>query len=238
MTRTDWFVLARHVIALALVAVGAYMLGTRRADPSEVPVSDLALVLAADVSGSMSIPEIELQRKAYAAALSHPDVWQAVKEGAHGNIWVAYLEWSDCEYQRILIKWTRIETQADLLSVASAIGSRTDSGSRGNTCLSGAMKAAHALLTVKPEAVERMVVDISGDGTHNIGEYPTEARNRLVEIGATINGLPITVDENPTILINWYRDHVIGGPGAFVEPVKGFENMEPALRRKLVMEIG
>lgn len=31
MTRTDWLVLARHVLALALVAVGAYMLGTRAA---------------------------------------------------------------------------------------------------------------------------------------------------------------------------------------------------------------
>ena len=55
---------------------------------------DLALVLAADVSSSITRDELKLQREGYAGALLSPTVLAAVREGLHGRIAVSYVEWS------------------------------------------------------------------------------------------------------------------------------------------------
>ncbi len=59
----------------------------------------------------------------------------------------------------------------------------------------------------------------------------------------TINGLPILLKRpNPSTLdIDnldvYYEDCVIGGPGAFVIPIKTREQFKEAIRTKLVLEI-
>ncbi|MCY0154190.1 DUF1194 domain-containing protein [Hoeflea alexandrii] len=55
---------------------------------------DVALVLAVDVSRSMSAMELEIQRDGYAAALNHPDVIRAIGQGAYGRIAVTMFEWA------------------------------------------------------------------------------------------------------------------------------------------------
>ena len=71
-----------------------------------------------------------------------------------------------------------------------------------------------------------------------------QARTDLVRTGVVINGLPILTepDESPGYidLINldeYYRDCVIGGPGAFYIPVSSMENFAKAIRMKLILEI-
>ena len=53
---------------------------------------DLQLVLAVDVSRSMDVDEQRLQRDGYVAAFRHPDVLQAIADGALGRIAVSYVE--------------------------------------------------------------------------------------------------------------------------------------------------
>jgi hypothetical protein len=61
--------------------------------------------------------------------------------------------------------------------------------------------------------------------------------------GITINGLPILNDRPgfgflPGVpLDEYYRESVVGGPGAFVIVVEEFESFGAAVRRKLVREI-
>ena len=60
----------------------------------------------------------------------------------------------------------------------------------------------------------RRVIDISGDGSNN-PRPPGHARARRGgAAGVGINGLPILALEPD--LDRYYRDYVIGGPGAFV----------------------
>jgi hypothetical protein len=50
-----------------------------------------------------------------------------------------------------------------------------------------------------------------------------------------INGLPILALE--PWLDSYYRDHVIGGDGAFLIAAASFEEFAQAIRRKLITEI-
>ncbi|TIS30571.1 MAG: DUF1194 domain-containing protein, partial [Mesorhizobium sp.] len=55
---------------------------------------DLQLILAVDVSPSMSKVEQRVQRDGYVDAFRHADIAGAVKSGERGRIAVLYLEWA------------------------------------------------------------------------------------------------------------------------------------------------
>ena len=65
------------------------------------------------------------------------------------------------------------------------------------------------------------MIDVSGDGANNRGRPAEDARDEAVQAGVMINGLPILTLE-PELDV-YYRQNVIGGPGAFVIAVKSYE---------------
>ena len=67
---------------------------------------DVALVLAVDVSRSMSPRELTIQREGYAAALNHPDVVRAIAQGAYGRIAITMFEWAGNGSVREVFDWT------------------------------------------------------------------------------------------------------------------------------------
>jgi Protein of unknown function (DUF1194) len=69
----------------------------------------------------------------------------------------------------------------------------------------------------------------------NLGLPPAEARDRIVKAGITINGLAILTD-GPW-LADYYRDEVIGGPGAFVLAARDEDSFAEAMLRKLTQEV-
>jgi hypothetical protein len=79
------------------------------------------------------------------------------------------------------------------------------------------------------------VIDVSGDGSNNRGRPVTLARDEAVAAGIGINGLPILALEPD--LDRYYRDSVIGGPGAFVVAAKDYETFGEAILKKLITEI-
>jgi hypothetical protein len=79
------------------------------------------------------------------------------------------------------------------------------------------------------------VIDISGDGSNNLGRPAEQARDEAVKMGIRINGLPILAVE-PDLDV-YFRESVIGGPGAFIIPVKSYDAFAEAILRKLVAEI-
>jgi hypothetical protein len=210
---------------------------------------DLLLVLAADVSQSMTATELRLQRAGYAAAIQSPEVLGAVGNGPFGSIAVLYLEWSGFEDQRVLVPWMPIAHERDAAGFADAL---TAAPQRSGTwtSISGALAASRRLLASAPFTSARRVVDISGDGENNQGGPVEIERDRAMEEGITINGLPIlrpTAGRTPLAgdetdaaqdpLVTHYRDVVVGGMGSFVMPALGFPAFAGALRRKLVLEI-
>jgi hypothetical protein len=114
--------------------------------------------------------------------------------------------------------------------------------SLGQTSISGAIEFSRRMLAQAPWRAARRVIDVSGDGVNNSGAPAEEARHRAVAEGITVNVLAI-VNEHPTYgvprrvpLDEYYRESVIGGPGAYVL-VEAFESFGRAVRRKLIREI-
>ena len=96
--------LLRATLALFALAATQLVPAAARAQPA-----DLLLVLAADVSRSMDHQKFMLQREGYAAAVSNPQVLDAIRSGAHGKIALSFVEWSGVGAQKIVIDWTAID---------------------------------------------------------------------------------------------------------------------------------
>ncbi len=231
-------------VLLAAGAAAATLGAAARFAParaSEEPV-DVLLVLAVDVSRSVDEDEARLQREGYRNAVSDPMVVEAIRGGMIGAVGIAYVEWAGAEYQRLVLPWTRIASPAD----AFAWATRLDEAPRASlswTSISGALDFSRAVLADAPFEATRRVIDVSGDGVNNSGGAVEVARDRLLAEGVTINGLPIMNDRPtfgrlpPVPLDEYFRESVVGGPGAFVIPAEDFQAFGQAVKRKLIREI-
>jgi hypothetical protein len=208
--------------------------------------TDLLLVLAADVSRSIDESEFELQRKGYAAALSDPRALAAIGGGANGKIAVCFVEWSGAGEQLVVVDWTVIGDGEDAGGLSAMLLAAPRSFI-GRTSISGAIDfAMERFAAAKPHG-NRRIIDISGDGTNNSGRPVTDARDQALAEGVTINGLAIINNrpnpgyayhtQPPGGLPEWYRQNVIGGPGAFLHVVEDFRSFADAMTNKLVSEI-
>jgi hypothetical protein len=193
----------------------------------------LALVLAVDVSASVTADSYLLQRDGIARAFANPRLIEATS-AAPGGIEVLVLEWSDPDKMVVTVGWTRIGDAPSAVGFAVAVHASRRSSS-GVTAIGPALLAAAAAFDHLPEPAERRVIDISGDGMANFGLPPGAARDRIAAVGITINGLAILTDE--PWLAEYYRTNVIGGPSAFVAVARTFDDFASALLRKLVDEI-
>jgi hypothetical protein len=248
--RARWLFAA--VTLLAAAALGwtggaAMQTGARLADlpgraaPGAVDV-DVELVLAVDISYSMDLDELELQREGYAEAIVSPEFLKALAEGMHGKVAVTYVEWAGAIDQRIVIPWRLVDGQASAQTVAAEIAAAPIRRAY-RTSISGALAFSATLFDANGYRGIRRVIDVSGDGANNQGPPVTQARDEVTAKGITINGLPIMLKRpNPTTmdidnLDVYYEDCVIGGAGAFVVPVRERSKFKEAIRTKLVLEI-
>jgi hypothetical protein len=203
---------------------------------------DVELVIAVDVSYSMDPEEQALQREGYAQALVSSEFLKALREGAHAKIAVTYFEWAGANDQRVIVPWRVIDGPETADSVAAEIA-RTPLRRASRTSVSGAILFGIGLFDSNPYRGTRRVIDVSGDGTNNMGMPVTAARDSALAKGITINGLPIMLKRPNYTTLDiedldiYYEDCVIGGPGAFLIPIREREQFKEATRHKLVLEI-
>jgi hypothetical protein len=233
------------VAAVALAGLGlAAPAGSRQLvqqSASATPV-DVELVLAVDVSYSMDPEEQALQREGYMAAITSREFLQALRQGMHGKVAMTYFEWAGMHHRQIIVPWRVVDGPEAADGFAADIGrARYTRASR--TSISGALLFAAPLFEGSGYRGVRRLIDVSGDGVNNNGPPVALTRDEVLAQGITINGLPIllkrpsfgTMDiENLDI---YYEDCVIGGPGAFVIPIRERDQFKEAIRTKLVLEI-
>ena len=221
------------------------LLAPARSQTAAPATVDLQLVLAVDVSRSIDDQEYELQKRGYAQAFEHPAVLQAIRSGRHRAIAVTLIEWSGAEHQHVQVPWAII-TDEDSARIFHERMMATTRAFWGWTSISAAIDYSVRLLAECPHVAERRVIDVSGDGTNNSGRPVHHARDEALAAGVVVNGLVIMNDrpvpgftshrrEPP--LDDFYREQVIGGPGAFLIVVDDFEGFAHALRNKLIREI-
>ncbi|MBN8971188.1 MAG: DUF1194 domain-containing protein [Rhizobiales bacterium] len=212
-----------------------------QAKPADITV-DVELVLAVDVSYSMDIDELTVQREGYAQAIVSKEFLQTLKAGPTGKVAVTYFEWAASTDQKVIIPWRIIDGPESADAVAAEI-MKTPVRRASRTSISGAINFAMPLFEQNQYHGIRRVIDISGDGPNNNGMPVTVARDAALEKGIVINGLPIMVKEPSYSTMDienldyYYEDCVIGGPGSFVVPIKNREKFREAIHTKLVMEV-
>ncbi len=211
------------------------------ADANKVEV-DAELVLAVDVSRSMSQRELEIQRRGYAEALTSDVVIRAIRGGLLGRVALRYVEWSNAGQQRVIVDWTMIDSGEDAQSVALKLTAQFNNALR-RTSISDAIDSSAESFDNNGFISNRQIIDISGDGPNNSGRPVLMARDAAINRGIVINGLPLMTREGMGIqfqlndLDEYYRHCVVGGPGSFVIPVKSWQEFPTAVRRKLVLEL-
>jgi Protein of unknown function (DUF1194) len=233
--------------ALVLALIAAH---TSRAGAASAPIAvDAAIVLAADVSRSIDDEEFGLQRRGYADAIQSQQLIDAISTGPHTAIALAYVEWAGDGEEKVVVDWAVIRNEAE----ARAFGAAMVAAPRsylGRTAIGTAIDFSFAMFAESPFETTRRVIDVSGDGTSNQGHLVTEARDAAVGAGAVINGLAIfnkkaagtggylaMHTDPPGGLAKYYRENVVGGPGAFVVQIDDFSTFGAAMVRKLVNEV-
>jgi hypothetical protein len=193
----------------------------------------LALVLAVDVSASVTADSYVLQHDGIARAFENTRLVEAIS-AVPGGIEVLVLEWSDPDKIAVTVGWRRVADSRGAAAFAAAVRA-TARSSDGLTAIGPALLAAASAFDRLPEPAQRRIIDISGDGMANFGLPPMVARDRIVAAGISINGLVILTEES--WLEGYYRSNVIGGPRAFVIVAKDFGSFADAMLRKLIQEI-
>ena len=230
-------------ILLTLILAGVVLVPRAALAGDDV---DLLLVLAADVSRSIDAAKFQLQRDGYAAAVADPRVLDTIHSGHNGRIGLSFVEWSGSGAQHVVIDWMAIGDGAS----AKDFGDRLLEAPRSfadRTSISGAIDFAMSEFAQAPFTSARHIIDISGDGTNNAGRNVAEARDDALAKGVTINGLVILSDNAmswnpdhtnpPGGLDNYYRNNVVGGPGAFVMVAKDFNSFGEAIIGKIIAEV-
>lgn len=196
---------------------------------------DVNLVLAVDASGSVDDERFDLQKKGYAAAFRNPKVLNAIKAGDQQEIAVSMVQWTGPTLHIQMVPWMVVKDARSADALAAAIEAAPRQLFGGGTSVSGAIDYSVLMLAASPYRSERKVIDVSGDGSNNLGRPAEQARDEAVKMGIRINGLPILAVEPD--LDQYYKQSVIGGPGAFIIPAKDYSQFADAILRKLVAEI-
>lgn len=232
----------RTLLAAPALLVGASTsVLPRRIRAGDLEPVDAAIVLAVDMSSSVTEESAQLQRNGYCAAVANPRFITAVGRGMIQAVAIQYVEWGSVDQQHVRVPWMRIGSQTDA-NVWAAELAKVGFAKLGWTSISGAIGFSRQQLGNCPFEATRKVIDVSGDGPNNSGPDPEAARNSAVADGIIINGLPILPQQPSSApgvlpLDMYFHQNVIGGPNAFVVAAEGLNTFGEAILRKLAREI-
>jgi hypothetical protein len=221
----------------AAIALAAVFGGSAAAQQQASGVVDIELVLAADISQSLDVEEHQLQRLGYVEAFRNKDVIAAFTSGRRKRIAVTYMEWAGDFEPMQTIPWTIIDGEDSAYAFAAQLEGKKIYGEQ-RTSISRALTTAAELIGNNGITSSRQIVYLSGDGANNMGPPVEPVRDDLVKRGIVINGLPIMLGKpleyyDIERMDVYFRNCVVGGEGAFVEPVRDLRQFSTLLASRL-----
>jgi len=192
---------------------------------------ETALVLAVDVSGSISDREYDLQINGIADALGDPDIVAALVEGQDA---LAIVQWSGGGRQTVALPWAALTTADQVAGLAEKIRALPRPWNTA-TAIGEAIHVSLAQFADAPQC-QRQVIDVSGDGVENDGMTLPAARAEAEAAGVTVNGLAVEVGGGVSLLTDYYRENVIT-EGGFVMTAHGVQDFPRAIHAKLLREL-
>ena len=243
-----WIILSVSMFASSFSS-GAYAQEAPHLSVSK-PV-DMLLCLAADVSESVTKDEYALQKRGHATAIQDPQVIDIIENGLHGRIAVLYVEWAKQDQQFLGVDWHVIEDASSARVFAQKINQSPPppwiDWTVRNTATSAIISYCVNQFAVAPVTSTKRVIDISSDGTNNVGTQVTSYRDDAVNQGIIINVLAIEDSVSPFPdgthtrpnggLVNYFRDNVVGGTGSFVQKASGYSSFGEMIKRKFLLEL-
>jgi hypothetical protein len=228
----------RCLLAILLIGCALALGGVARA---ESIWTDANIVTGLDLSGSIEAGDAEIQIDGIAQALRAPEIVAAIQRGHYGRIGFAVFVWADGNYP-VLVSWRLIGSAQEALATSDEVANRLRAIRNSNiaatlgslTDLSGAMDYGGAMLLAAPFATNHRVLNIVGNGVDNVGEGPQRARDQLLAMGVTINGVALGHDR---AIYEYFQQQVIGGRTAFVLRATDPDALVEVLARKFVTEI-
>jgi len=197
-----------------------------------VPV-DLELVLAVDTSASVDSGEFRLQMRGVADAFRDPAVVTAIELRGELGIAVTLVQWSQTARQST--PWAHIHDRATADAFAQQVEAAPRALRGHTTAIGTALNFSAGLIAGNRFKGFRRSIDVSGDGRNNADLPILREREKVFAQGVTINGLAILNGDEK--LLPYYKDHVIGGLGAFAVPADDYQDFARAMRMKLLREI-
>lgn len=193
---------------------------------------ETALLLSIDVSGSIDGGDYRLQTDGLAAALTDPEVAEALVKG---QIALAVVQWSGSDEQALVLPWQRMLSARDVTRFAARAAAIPRAFSGSDTAVGEGLRFATAQFAAVPDC-RRKVIDVSGDGQENAGFTDAEARGEAMEAGITINAIAIEEPGPAFPITSYYRRWVIT-PEGFVVSARGLQDYAETLRLKLLREL-
>jgi Ca-activated chloride channel homolog len=199
---------------------------------SPAAACETALLLAIDVSGSISNEEYVLQMHGLADALGDPDVIAALVGGQDK---VALVHWSGLRNQRLSLPWQHLQSAAQVADLAAAIRTIKRPQDHTDTAIGAALYFSLDLFSQVPDC-QRHVIDISGDGAENASTSLPAARAEVEANDITLNAIAIEENAEDTRLTGYFRRFVITSDG-FVVTAQGLTDYPRAIHEKLLREL-
>ncbi len=197
-----------------------------------VAACETALLLAVDVSGSISLQEYHLQMEGLAQALEDPAIVDALVTGQDG---LALVHWSGSRHQTLSLGWHRLQDAADVAAFAAAVRATRRPQLRTVTAIGDAIRFSLAQFGPVQDC-DRHVIDISGDGAENEGQNVATARREAEAARVIINAIAIELDDRADNLTGYFRRFVIT-PDGFAITAHGLPDYPRAIRQKLLREL-
>jgi len=208
--------------------------------------TDFNLITAVDVSDSITRSDEFLQYSGLARGVVDPAFLGRLAEGTERRIGFVAITWSSGGAVNVIVPWTVIETRADAERVAAQfesapridrstfgryrpLTSSVDRSSTGMTDIAEAIQSAVQMSLTAPYTARRSVINILSNGVDNNGQDPSTIRDQAISMGITINGIVFGDRDD---LPDYFRQRVIGGPGAFLMTINQPADLPKVLEKK------
>lgn len=210
--------------------------------PLSAQLVDLELMLAQDISGSVSVSEFITVMQGYGNAFQSSNITDLFN-GTGRSVAVGLSYWASSAGNGtgdFHVGWNLIDSPdsawnfgQSLLDI-SAIGYKPTGLGSGTQPYRGINWSVDELLSNSYDAPLK-VLDLAADGTSNAAATRT-ARDYAAANGISINALVFDTGASDS-LFNWYTDHAITGENAFVATAETYEAFAAAVALKLESEI-
>lgn len=212
---------------------GFAVLASAAAVAAEGKPCDIGLVLALDVSGSVSAEEFHQQTEGIAGAFEDENLIQLLTYYTDG-VMVSAMQWAGEEFQELSVGWTIIKSAEDARGFAQKVRGMKR-GAADLTATGTALRFARALFTQAPADCRRRVIDVSTDGLSNRGPDLAGTADETALNGIVINALVIYGD-TPSI-IRYFETNLVRGTGSFSHSIAFYADYPQAIKRKLLREL-